>query len=136
MPPDGPGAATDSLEAGMGRGSNGGRPVLDLFIEQWPMLIFVPAVVVVLVALVAVTAWWDRRDRSCLPEKESRRAGVVLAPSSNKVVVPSTRRSSGMSRSGWRWRTRCNCSWHTMAAEVGGSSVRPLVAADRHGGGS
>ena len=46
----------------MGRGPSGSRPVLDLFVEQWPLLIFVPAVLVLVAVLAGVTRWWDRRD--------------------------------------------------------------------------
>src|SRR3954447_23613670 len=45
----------------MGRGPSGSRPVLDLFVEQWPLLIFVPAVLVLVAVLAGVTRWWDRR---------------------------------------------------------------------------
>jgi len=50
----------------MGRGVNGDHPALDVFIEQWPSLIFLPAILGLIVALVAVTRWWDQRDKSRL----------------------------------------------------------------------
>ena len=37
----------------MGRGVNGGHPVLDVFIKQWPSLIFLPAILGLIVVLVA-----------------------------------------------------------------------------------
>jgi len=46
----------------MGRGPSGSRPVLDLFVEQWPLLIFVPAVLILVAVLAGVTRWWDRWD--------------------------------------------------------------------------
>jgi hypothetical protein len=120
----------------MGRGSTGGRSMLDLFVEQWPMLIFVPTVLGLVAAMVAVTGWWDRRDRARLAEqmaeKRARRAAALRASSSSTVVVPPPRRSGSVSRTGWRRRTRCNCSWHTVGTE-GGTSARPLVAADPRG---
>jgi hypothetical protein len=39
----------------MGRGVNGDHPVLDVFIKQWPSLIFLPAILGLIVVLVAVT---------------------------------------------------------------------------------
>ena len=64
----------------MGRGVNGGHPVLDVFIKQWPSLIFLPAILGLIVVLVAVTRWWDQRDKFALrregspPSRRSRQA--------------------------------------------------------------
>ena len=57
----------------MGRGVNGGHPVLDVFIKQWPSLIFLPAILGLIVVLVAVTRWWDQRHKA-------RPAGVTALP--------------------------------------------------------
>jgi hypothetical protein len=46
----------------MGRGPSGSRPVLDVFVEQWPLLVFVPAVLILVAVLAGVIRWWDRRD--------------------------------------------------------------------------
>src|SRR5215212_1347862 len=71
----------------MGRGVNGGKPVLDVFLAQWPTLIFLPAILVLVVVLVTVTRWWDRRDESRLAEKEARRAGTPARPTGDEVIA-------------------------------------------------
>ena len=77
----------------MGRGPSGSRPVLDLFVEQWPMLIFVPAVLILIAVLAGVTRWWDRRDaqRSAkLARRADAAAGHRVAARSR---TPARRRS-------------------------------------------
>jgi len=110
----------------MGRGANVDRSVLDLFLEQWPMLIFVPAVLSLVATLVAVTGWWDRRDRARLAA-----ARPVRTPSAPTVVVPAPRRPATVTRTGWRRRTTCTCSWHGTGIAAGGPAGRPLVAVGR-----
>src|SRR3954454_3445122 len=56
----------------MGRGPSGSRPVLDLFVEQWPLLIFVPAVLILIAVLAGVTRWWDRRVAERAAETTTR----------------------------------------------------------------
>ena len=84
----------------MGRGEQGDRSVLDVVLDQWPTLIFLPAILVLVGVLVGVTRWWDRRD------------GMLV--------------TAGTTRDAW-WRRfrrepRCTCSWHTMSAEMGAGS--------------
>ena len=64
----------------MGRGPSGSRPVLDLFVEQWPMLIFVPAILILIAVLAGVTRWWDRRDAQRSANTIARRASAATAP--------------------------------------------------------
>jgi hypothetical protein len=66
----------------MGRGPSGSRPVLDLFVEQWPLLIFVPAVLVLVAVLAGVTRWWDRRDAERSAETTARRSDAATGPRS------------------------------------------------------
>ena len=56
----------------MGRGPSGSRQVLDLFVEPWPLLIFVPAVLILVAVLACVTRWWDRRDAERSAETTAR----------------------------------------------------------------
>ena len=107
----------------MGRGVNRNHPVLDVFIEQWPSLIFLPAILGLIVALVAVTRWWDQRDKSRLADKEARRADAPARPTRDEVITPPPPRPGDRSRRRWRQRSRCDCSWHTICTNVGDLSV-------------
>jgi hypothetical protein len=80
----------------MGRGANGSPTVLDVVAHLWTLLIFVPAILVLILVLVCVTRWWDRRDGMLVTEKKVR---------------------DGWRRS-WRRQARCTCSWHTIGTEV------------------
>lgn len=80
----------------MGRGPNGSPSVLEVVLQQWPLLIFVPAILIVVVVLVGITRWWDLRDGMRVTEK----------------TVRDTRRFR------WRREERCTCSWHTIGIEV------------------
>jgi hypothetical protein len=64
----------------MGRGPSGSRPVLDVFVEQWPLLIFVPAVLILIAVLAGVTRWWDRRDAERSADTTARRADAATGP--------------------------------------------------------
>ena len=94
----------------MGRGVNRDHPVLDVFIEQWPSLIFLPAILGLIVALVAVTRWWDQRDKSRLADNEARRADAPARPTRDEVITPPTPRPADRRRRRWRQRSRCDCS--------------------------
>jgi hypothetical protein len=80
----------------MGRGADGSPSALDVVLHHWPLLIFVPAVLVLLGTFIGITRWWDLRD------------GMRVA---DKTVSDR-----------WRFRRRrverCTCSWHTIATEV------------------
>jgi hypothetical protein len=80
----------------MGRGAKGSPTVLDAVVHHWPSLIFVPAILVLIVVLVSITRWWDRRDGMLVTEKKMRDGW----------------------RLGWRRKARCTCSWHTIGSEV------------------
>jgi hypothetical protein len=84
----------------MGRGANGSPTVLDVVLDLWTVLIFVPAILVLIVVLVGITRWWDRRDGMLVTEKKARAT--------------------------WRPRLRrravCTCSWHSIGTEVGAGS--------------
>src|SRR4051812_49648915 len=84
----------------MGRGPSGSRPVLDLFVEQWPLLIFVPAVLVLVAVLAGVTRWWDRRGAGRSAGPTSRRGGAPPGPPGG---APPPRGAGGPSRRPW-WR--------------------------------
>ena len=107
----------------MGRGVNRNHPVPDVFIEQWPSLIFLPAILGLIVALVAVTRWWDQRDKSRLAEKEARRADASARPTRDEVITRPPPRPGDRRRRRWRQRPRCDCSWHTICTNVGDLSV-------------
>jgi hypothetical protein len=100
----------------MGRGPSGGRPVLDLFVEQWPMLIFVPAVLILVAVLAGVTRWWDRRDAQRSTDTTARGADAATG---HVVAARSLRTTGNRSRSRWWRRTHCTCSWHTVRTEIG-----------------
>ena len=95
----------------MGRGPSGSRPVLDLFVEQWPLLIFVPAVLILVAVLAGVTRWWDRRGAERSAETTARRADAATG---HEVTARSPRTAGSRSRRRWSRRTRCTCSWHTV----------------------
>jgi hypothetical protein len=84
----------------MGRGANGspaGSPtVLDVVLDLWTVLIFVPAILISILVLVIITRRWDRRDGMLVTEKKVRDGR----------------------RRGWRRQARCTCSWHTIGTEV------------------
>jgi len=84
----------------MGRGPSGSRPVLDLFVEQWPLLIFVPAVLILIAVLAGVTRWWDRRDAERSADTTARRADAATGP---EVAARSPRAAGSRSRRQW-WR--------------------------------
>ena len=100
----------------MGRGPSGSRPVLDLFVEQWPLLIFVPAVLILVAVLAGVTRWWDRRDAQRSTKATARRADGATG---HAVAARFLRKTGSRSRRRWRRRTRCTCSWHTVRTEIG-----------------
>jgi len=79
----------------MGRGPSGSRPVLDLFVEQWPLLIFVPAVLILIAVLAGVTRWWDRRDAERSAEPTARQADVTAG---HEVAARSPRTGGSRSR--------------------------------------
>ena len=112
----------------MGRGPSGSRPVLDLFVEQWPLLIFVPAVLILVAVLAGVTRWWDRRDAERSAETTARRADAATG---HEVTARSPRTAGSRSRRRWwrRWRrTHCTCSWHTVRTEMGEPAARGTPA--------
>ena len=111
----------------MGRGPSGGRPVLDLFVEQWPMLIFVPAVLILVAVLAGVTRWWDRRDAR-QSAGATRRAHTAMG---HAVAARSPRTAGSRSHRRWWRRTRCTCSWHTVRTEMGEPTARGKPA-DTH----
>jgi hypothetical protein len=80
----------------MGRSATGDTSVLDVVLQEWPILIYVPLVLVLLVVLVGVTRWWDGRDGMRTTEKKVRDAW----------------------RPRWRRQAVCTCSWHTIGSEV------------------
>jgi signal peptidase I len=41
-----------------------GGPTLALFVEHWPSMILLPAVLLLLVVLAVITRWWDLQDQS------------------------------------------------------------------------
>ena len=86
----------------MGRGANGSPPVLDVVLDQWPLLLFVPAVLLLVAALAGVTRWWDRKDEAHVAEKR---------------VADRTVRATWRPR--LRRRAACTCSWHGVGAEGG-----------------
>jgi hypothetical protein len=100
----------------MGRGPSGSRPVLDLFVEQWPLLIFVPAVLILIAVLAGLTRWWDRRDAERSAEPTARQADATAG---HEVAARSPRTGGSRNRRRWRQRTRCTCSWHTVQTEMG-----------------
>ena len=97
----------------MGRGPSGSRPVLDLFVEQWPLLIFVPAVLILIAVLAGVTRWWDRRDAKRSADTTARRVDATAGP---EVAARFARPAESRSRRRWR-RARCTCSWHAVRTE-------------------
>jgi hypothetical protein len=99
----------------MGRGPSGSRPVLDLFVEHWPLLIFVPAVLILVAVLVGVTRWWDRRDAARSAVATARRADAATG---HEVAARSARTAGSRSRRRWSRQTRCTCSWHTVQMEM------------------
>ena len=99
----------------MGRGPSGSRPVLDLFVEQWPMLIFVPAILILIAVLAGVTRWWDNRDTQRSARTTSRRADA--APGHEAGTRSARTAGGGRSRRWWR-RTHCTCSWHTIRTKI------------------
>src|SRR3954447_3678486 len=105
----------------MGRGPSGSRPVLDLFVEQWPLLIFVPAVLILVAVLAGVTRLWDRRDAERSAETTARRADATTGL---EVAARSPRSAESRSRLRWWRRTRCTCSWHTAGTEMGEPAAR------------
>jgi hypothetical protein len=110
----------------MGRGPSGSRPVLDVFVEQWPLLIFVPAVLVLVAVLAGVTRWWDRRDAERSADTTARRADAATGP---EVAARSPRAAGSRSRrQWWRRQTRCTCSWHTVQPEMGEPAARGTPA--------
>ena len=111
----------------MGRGVNGAHPVLDAFIKQWPSLIFLPAILGLIVVLVAVTRWWDQRDKSRFADTEARRTDATASPTPDEVIAPPPR-PGRRSRRRWRRRSRCECSWHTIHTNIGDLSVNGTPA--------
>ena len=108
----------------MGRGPSGSRPVLDLFVEQWPLLIFVPAVLILVAVLAGVTRWWDRRDAQRSAET-TRRADAATG---HEVTARSPRTAGSRSRRRWSRRTHCTCSWHTVQTEMRDPTTRETSA--------
>jgi hypothetical protein len=98
----------------MGRGPSSSRPVLDLFVEQWPMLIFVPAILILITVLAGVTRWWDRRDAQWTAAR-TRRADAATG---HEVATPSPRTTGRPSRRRWWRRRHCTCSWHNVRMEM------------------
>ena len=100
----------------MGRGPSGSRPVLDLFVEQWPSLIFVPAVLILVAVLAGVTGWWDRRDAERLADTTARRADAATG---HEVATRSPRTAGSRSHLGGAAATTRTCSWHTVGTKDG-----------------
>jgi len=109
----------------MGRGPSGSRPVLDLFVEQWPMLIFVPAVLILVAVLDGVTRWWDRRDAKRSAATTARRADAATG---HGVATGSPRTAGSRSRRRWWRRTHCTCSWHTVQTGMRDPTTRETSA--------
>ena len=105
----------------MGRGPSGSRPLLDLFVEQWPLLIFVPAVLILVAILAGLTGWWDRRDAKRSADTTARRADAATG---HEVTARSPRIAGSRSRRRLSRRTHCTCSWHTVRTEVGEPAAR------------
>ena len=105
----------------MGRGPSGSRPVLDLFVEQWPLLIFVPAVLILVAVLAGLTRWWDRRDAQRSADTTARRADAATG---HEVTARSPRTAGSRSRRRWSRRAHCTCSWHTVRTEMGEPAAR------------
>lgn len=89
----------------MGARPISGHPIRDLLVAQWPSLVFLPAVALVLITLVGVTRWYDRRDAAL-------RAGSAVSRARGPIVVRPVWLRAGQRP--WRRRTTCDCSWHTM----------------------
>ena len=113
----------------MRRGPSGSRPVLDLFVEQWPLLIFVPAVLVLVAVLAGVTRWWDQRDAERSTETTARRADAATGPEVAARFAPTV--GSRSRRRWWRRRTLCTCSWHTVRTEMGEPAARGTPSGTR-----
>ena len=90
---------------------SGDSPVLDLLAEQWPVLIFLPSVLLLVAVLALVTRRWDRRDAAARAQKR-RAAAVASRPKA--TVAPSRTSSRPAVRSTWWRRQRCTCSWCTV----------------------
>jgi hypothetical protein len=109
----------------MGRVPSGSRSVLDLFVEQWPLLIFVPAVLILVAVLAGVTRWWDGRDAERSAETTARRADAATG---HEVAARSSQTAGSRSRRRWWRQTRCTCSWHTVRTEMGEPAARGTPA--------
>jgi len=109
----------------MGRGPSGSHAVLDLFVEQWPLLIFVPAVLILVAVLAGLTRWWDRRDAERAADTTARRADAAAV---HEVAARSPRTAGSRSHRRWSRRTRCTCSWHTVRTEMDEPAARGTPA--------
>jgi hypothetical protein len=108
----------------MSRGTDGSRPFLAVLLAYWPLLLFVPAVLVLITVLVLVTRWWDKRDAAARAATATP-LSLVRTPAPSQANRPSPLRSGGGVRRSWFRRTRCTCSWHDMGPA-------PLVAVPAH----
>lgn len=88
------------------------RTVLEVVVHLWPLTIFVPAVLTLIVVLVVVTRFADRRDEAHAAERAGRTAPAAGA------ATPWPRSATDGPRR-WGRRTRCDCSWHTTGVAVG-----------------
>jgi hypothetical protein len=48
------------------------NPVLGVFIEQWPLLILTPAILLLIAMLALITRQWDQRDEIAARDRSSR----------------------------------------------------------------
>ena len=67
-------------------------PVLWLFVEQWPALILVPAVLSLIVVLAMLTRRWDQRDEMATDERPAK-----LTTRSTEATSPTASNSVGVS---------------------------------------
>lgn len=93
------------------RGLSGDHPVVELLLEQWATLIFLPSVLLLIGVLVGVTAWWERRDAMARKSSEQSEENAAAPP--RRIDAAPARSTPGAAlRRAWRGRALCTCSWH------------------------
>ena len=45
------------------------HPVLAVFVQHWPVMIFLPVILLMVAALALITHWWDERDLAANPNR-------------------------------------------------------------------